>query len=135
MTDLFERISRLSPQRLALLVMDLQSKLDAVQRARQEPIAIIGIGCRTPGGVDSPESYWQLLVNGVDAITEVPADRWDLDIPGMLGRREAGDLRGNWGGFIDGIDRFDPQFFGIVPREAARMDPQQRLLLEVAWEA
>ena len=91
MTDLFERISRLSPQRLALLVMDMQSKLDAVQRARQEPIAIVGMSCRTPGGVDTPEKYWQLLVNGVDAITEVPAERWKLDIPEMLGRRAAGD--------------------------------------------
>ncbi len=135
MTELFERISRLSPQRLALLVMDLQSKLDAVQRARQEPIAIVGMSCRTPGRVDSPEKFWQLLVNGVDAITEVPADRWTLDIPELLGRRESGDLRGRWGGFIEGIDRFDAHFFGIVPREVVRMDPQQRVLLEVAWEA
>jgi myxalamid-type polyketide synthase MxaB len=135
MTDLFERISRLSPSRLALLVMDLQSKLEAVQRARQEPIAIVGMSCRAPGGVDSPERFWQLLVDGVDAITEVPAERWQLDIPELLGRSEVGDRRGHWGGFVDGIDRFDPQFFGIVPREAARMDPQQRLLLEVSWEA
>jgi acyl transferase domain-containing protein/acyl carrier protein len=101
----------------------------------REPIAIVGIGCRFPGGGNDPGSFWDLLAGGADAIREVPPDRWNLRAfhdpePGRPGKSHA-----RWGGFIDGIDQFDPQFFGISPREAARMDPQQRLLLEVAWEA
>ncbi|MFN6568072.1 type I polyketide synthase [Dendronalium sp. ChiSLP03b] len=99
-----------------------------------EPIAIIGIGCRFPKA-KNPESFWQLLRNGVDAITEVPPERWDINafyepqpaIPGKMNTR--------WGGFLEQIDRFDPSFFGISAREAEHMDPQQRLVLEVAWEA
>jgi phthiocerol/phenolphthiocerol synthesis type-I polyketide synthase C len=91
-----------------------------------EPIAIVGIGCRFPGA-DRPAAFWRLLSDGVDAITEIPADRWDADASETAATR--------WGGFLDQVDQFDPQFFGISPREAARMDPQQRLLLEVAWEA
>ncbi|MFC9701564.1 acyltransferase domain-containing protein [Streptomyces sp. NPDC056943] len=91
--------------------------------ASHEPIAIVGIGCRFPGGPD-PSSFWRLLSEGRDAVGPVPAARRDL-------------LRGSarYGGFIDGIDRFDPLFFGISPREAVQMDPQQRLILELAWEA
>ncbi len=100
-----------------------------------DPIAIVGIGCRFPGAAHSPDAFWELLKTGTDAITEVPAERWpveqfyhpDLDQPGKANTR--------WGGFLDNIDQFDPQFFGIAPREAISMDPQQRLLLEVAWEA
>jgi amino acid adenylation domain-containing protein len=91
-----------------------------------EPIAIVGIGCRFPGA-DGPAAFWRLLCDGVDAVTELPPDRWGADAPETPATR--------WGGFLDQVDQFDPQFFGISPREAARMDPQQRLLLEVAWEA
>lgn len=99
-----------------------------------EPIAIIGIGCRFPKAKD-PESFWQLLRKGVDAITEVPEDRWDVDAfydpePGTPGKMST-----RWGGFLEQVDQFDPSFFGISPREVERMDPQQRLILEVAWEA
>ncbi|HEY9740894.1 MAG TPA: thioester reductase domain-containing protein [Coleofasciculaceae cyanobacterium] len=99
-----------------------------------EPIAIIGIGCRFPGAKD-PESFWQLLHNGVDAITEVPKERWDIDAfydpePGTPGKMST-----RWGGFLEQVDQFEPSFFGISPREVERMDPQQRLVLEVAWEA
>ncbi|NEO89217.1 MAG: polyketide synthase, partial [Moorea sp. SIO3G5] len=99
-----------------------------------EAIAIIGLGCRFPGA-RNPEEYWRLLCNGVDAIIEVPADRWDIDAfydpkPGTPGKMST-----RWGGFLEQVDQFDPQFFGITPREAVYIDPQQRLLLEVAWEA
>jgi acyl transferase domain-containing protein len=95
-----------------------------------ELIAIIGIGCRFPGA-DGPTGFWRLLSDGVDAITEIPPDRWDAD----AFYDPNGTATTRWGGFLDQVDQFDPQFFGISPREAARMDPQQRLLLEVAWEA
>ncbi len=99
-----------------------------------EPIAIIGIGCRFPGA-DGPAAFWQLLCDGVDAIAEIPPDRWNVDAAGPTATRVDGGDPPRWGGFLDQVDQFDPQFFGISPREAARMDPQQRLLLEVAWEA
>jgi acyl transferase domain-containing protein len=100
-----------------------------------EPIAIIGIGCRLPGASD-PESFWQLLHDGVDAITEVPAERWDIDTLYDPNPKVPGKMSTRWGGFIEpGAAMFDANFFGISPREAERMDPQQRVALEVAWEA
>ena len=100
-----------------------------------EPIAIIGIGCRFPGGANNAERYWQLLVDGVDAITEIPPDRWNINKFYHSDPAKPGKTYARWGGFVDNIDQFEPQFFGISPREAARMDPQQRLLLEIVWEA
>jgi 8-amino-7-oxononanoate synthase len=94
-----------------------------------EPIAIVGMGCRFPGA-DNPRAFWQLLHDGVDAITEVPKSRWDADKFSHLD-----PLAPRYGGFLEEVDSFDPAFFGISPRESATMDPQQRLLLEVAWEA
>jgi acyl transferase domain-containing protein/acyl-CoA synthetase (AMP-forming)/AMP-acid ligase II/acyl carrier protein len=99
-----------------------------------DAIAIIGIGCRFPGAPD-PESFWQLLRDGKDAITEVPADRWDLQALYDPNRATLGKMHTRWGGFLQGVDLFDAPFFRISPREAAHMDPQQRLLLEVTWEA
>ena len=126
----------LSPQKQAILALEeMQARLDAAERARTEPIAIIGIGCRFPGGVSGPDSFWRLLEEETDAIREVPPGRWDLetvydpdpDVPGKAYTRH--------GGFLDDVDTFDAQFFGISPREAVGLDPQQRLLLEVSWEA
>ncbi len=99
----------------------------------KEPIAIIGLSCRFPQA-PNPAAFWELLRNGVDAITEVPSDRWDADAL-HTSEPAPGKVISRWGGFLEGVDLFDPHFFGISPREAARMDPQQRLLLEVSWEA
>ncbi|MBM5790532.1 MAG: type I polyketide synthase [Cyanobacteria bacterium M_surface_10_m1_298] len=100
-----------------------------------EPIAIVGIGCRLPGGANSVGQFWDLLRDGRDAISEVPPDRWDLTRHFDLDPQTPLHQHVRHGGFIDGIDQFDPAFFGISPREAVCMDPQQRLLLEVAWQA
>jgi len=110
------------------------AQLKINHRAEAEPIAIIGLGCRFPGA-NNPEAFWELLRNGVDAIREVPPERWNSEeyydpTPGVPGKMVT-----RWGGFIDQVDQFDHRFFGISPREAAQMDPQQRLLLEVTWEA
>ena len=103
--------------------------------AVKEPIAIIGIGCRFPGGADSPAAFWKMLCAGVDTIREIPPDRWSIaaHYDPTPGRAEKSISK--WGGFIENIDRFDPVPFGISPREADCMDPQQRLLLEASWEA
>ena len=104
------------------------------REAKNEPIAIIGIGCRFPGAND-PAAFWQLLRDGVDAIREVPADRFDQHAFYDPDPATPGKMNTRWGGFLGQVDQFDPNFFGISPREALRMDPQQRLLLEVTWEA
>ncbi|MFF1902984.1 type I polyketide synthase [Kitasatospora sp. NPDC058218] len=120
----------------AVLTMErMQRRIDAYEQARSEPIAIVGVGCRFPGGVTDPESYWELLSGGTDAIGEIPPDRWDVDAFYDEEPRRPGRSSTRWGGFLDHIDRFDHEFFGISRREAVSMDPQQRLVLEVAWEA
>ena len=101
----------------------------------QEGIAIIGIGCRFPGGVNDTESFWKLLAEGRDAVSEIPADRFNIERFCDEEMGLAGKSIAKRGGFLDEIDQFDPQFFGISPREAPYIDPQQRLLLETAWEA
>jgi 6-methylsalicylic acid synthase len=100
-----------------------------------EPIAIVGMGCRFAGGANSPDEFWDLLINGRDAISEVPAERWDAYA--KASPQNAATLRKTtrFGGFLDDIAGFDAEFFGVLPREAELMDPQQRILLEVAWEA
>ena len=113
----------------------LRSRVADIDVLQAEPIAIVGIGCRFPGGATSPDRYWQLLVAGRDAIVGVPADRWRTDGADEHGDEARRRAATRWGGFLERVDAFDAAFFGISPREAARMDPQQRLLLEVAWEA
>lgn len=101
----------------------------------KEPIAIVGIGCRFPGGANTPQKFWQLLCRGVDAITKIPEDRWNVDKFYHPDPTVPGATYSCWGGFIENIDKFEPECFGISPREALFIDPQQRLLLEVTWEA
>ena len=135
MSRFAEEISKLSKQRLALLCVELQRELHAARQSRPEPIAIIGLGCRLPGGVNGPEEFWHLLENGIDAIGPIPSDRWNVDEVYDPVRTAPGKIYTRSGGFVDRVDEFDPEFFGISPREARHMDPQHRLLLEVAWEA
>jgi myxalamid-type polyketide synthase MxaE and MxaD len=121
-----------SMQRAILTIQRMRTRIEAFERTKAEPIAIIGMACRFPGGADTPEAFFRLLEEGMDAITEVPAERWPIsDAPST--DPEARAVR--WGAFLQGVDLFDAHFFGISPREAAKMDPQQRLLLEVTWEA
>ncbi|MGB7623536.1 MAG: polyketide synthase, partial [Terriglobia bacterium] len=136
MVDHSQDPDQLSPVKRAIVELRvLRAKLREAERVRHEPIAVIGMGCRFPGGANGPDSLWRMLCDGTDAIREVPRDRWDIneffdpnpDAPGKMSTR--------WAGFLDEVDKFDADFFGVSPREAVTMDPQQRLFLEVCWES
>ena len=116
---------------------DLTAQLEIAQKGDTEPIAVIGMGCRFPGGADNTAQFWRLLQDGVDGIVRVPPDRWDADAFFSEDHSVPGTICSPEGGFLTSWlpDEFDAEFFGISPREAAAMDPQQRLLLEVSWEA
>jgi phthiocerol/phenolphthiocerol synthesis type-I polyketide synthase D len=114
----------------------LTEQFDKASRiAAAEPVAVVGIGCRFPGGGAGPDGYWAFLANGGDAVSEVPADRWDADAFYDPDPFAPGRMSSKWGAFLPDVAGFDADFFGIAPREAEAMDPQQRVLLEVAWEA
>ena len=115
--------------------MHMYGEKKTVDKTRVTPVAVIGMACRLPGGIDSPDLLWEALLRGDDLVTEVPPDRWDIDEyydpePGVPGRSIC-----KWGAFMDNIADFDPEFFGIPEQEAIAMDPQHRLLLETSWEA
>ncbi|MEW6733887.1 MAG: beta-ketoacyl synthase N-terminal-like domain-containing protein [Acidobacteriota bacterium] len=136
MNNISSRIEQLSPLKRALLELEeMQAKIEALESLHKEPIAIIGLGCRFPGGADNPTAFWQLLHDGRDAIKEVPSERWNVDTYYNANGTLPGKMNTRWGGFLDQVDQFDASFFGISAREAIYMDPQQRLFLEVAWEA
>ncbi|MDR6499786.1 amino acid adenylation domain-containing protein [Burkholderia ambifaria] len=109
--------------------------IEAREAGTPEPIAIVGMSCRFPGAAHDLDAYWRLLNDGVDAISEVPRERWDVDAYYDPDPEAPGRMYCRFGGFLDDVDQFDPAFFRITPREAAAMDPQQRLLLEVSHEA
>jgi len=113
----------------------LRARVGALESVQPEPIAIVGMACRFPGGVASPEDFWEILRDGVVAASEVPEGRWDVEFFFSPDSTAPGKAYTRHGSFVEGVDLFDAHFFGIAPREAERMDPQQRLLLEVSWEA
>jgi len=116
---------------------DLTARLEIAEKADTEPIAVVGMACRFPGGVNTPAQYWQFLKDGASGVVRVPAERWDADAYYSEDHTRPGTICNREGGFLTSWqpDEFDAEFFGISPREAVAMDPQQRLLLEVAWEA
>ncbi|NEO70920.1 type I polyketide synthase, partial [Moorena sp. SIO3H5] len=136
MENLSQNDDQLTPlQKSFLVIKGLRSKLDKLEKSQIEPIAIVGMGCRFPGGASTPEAFWNLLQNGVDAITEVPPDRWNLDDYYNPDPEAPGKMYTRYGGFIEQLQEFDAPFFQISAKETISLDPQHRLLLEVAWEA
>src|SRR6478735_4535107 len=132
MKTIFNRMSAMTADQRGALT----EQFDKASRiATAEPVAVVGIGCRFPGGVVGPEAYWSFLANGGDAIGEIPSDRWDADAFYHQDPFAPGRMSSKWGGFLSDVAGFDADFFGISPREAEAMDPQQRVMLEVAWEA
>src|ERR1700761_4776977 len=132
-----------SPDRRAIItealrkIDDLTARLEIAEKSDTEPIAVVGMACRLPGGVDTPAQYWQFLKDGGNGVIRVPANRWDADAYYSDDHTRPGTICNREGGFLTSWqpDEFDAEFFGISPREGVAMDPQQRLLLEVAWEA
>src|ERR1700761_4198164 len=132
-----------SPDRRAIItealrkIDDLTARLEIAEKSDTEPIAVVGMACRLPGGVDTPAQYWQFLKDGGNGVIRVPANRWDADAYYSDDHTRPGTICNREGGFLTSWqpDEFDAEFFGISPREAVAMEPQQRLLLEVAWEA
>ncbi|HEU0189896.1 MAG TPA: polyketide synthase, partial [Mycobacterium sp.] len=116
---------------------DLTARLAIAEAGDTEPIAVVGVGCRLPGGADDAEQLWRLLCDGTSGIVRVPADRWDADAFYSADHTTPGTICCRDGGFLTSWQpaEFDAEFFGISPREADAMDPQQRLLMEVSWEA
>ena len=135
MSELRERVAGLSPEQRELLARRLAERTAPGASPGAEPIAVVAAACRLPGGVRSPDEFWQLLLDGRDVVTDVPGDRWDGQALFDADPSAPDRINSRRGGFLDSLDQFDAAFFGIAPREAAMMDPQQRLLLEVAWEA
>ena len=134
MDDLAQRLARLSPRQLALLVSRMEERAEQAEQRLKEPIAVVGMSCRLPGGVANPTSYWSLLRFGQDGVASLPTTRWGIELPNV-GAPTAPSLSTRAMGVVDGIDLFDPAFFGISAREASSMDPQQRLALEATWQA
>ncbi|MFB9534358.1 type I polyketide synthase [Nonomuraea roseola] len=121
-------------KRVTVELAQTRRRLAEVEERRDEPIAVIGMACRYPGGADTAEGFWDLLRDGRHAVREVPSTRWDIDEYYDPDPRVPGGIYTRYGTFLDDIAGWDAEFFGLSPREALRMDPQQRMLLELAWE-
>ncbi len=132
MKTTFDRISAMTAEQRGTLAEQFEK---AARISGAEPVAVIGIGCRLPGGISGPEQYWEFLENGTDAVKVVPPDRWDAEAFYDPDPMAPGRMPTKWGAFLSDVAGFDADFFGISPREAVAMDPQQRVALEVAWEA
>ena len=131
-----ESQNQLSPLKRAIVELrEMRARLDQFERAQKDPVAVIGMGMRLPGGAHDEESLWRVLAEGVDTVSEIPRDRWDIDAYYDPDPDKPGKMNTRHGAFLEQVGRFDADFFGISPREAESMDPQQRLLLETAWEA
>ena len=132
MATIYDRVSAMSGEQRDAITQqfDKSSRI-----ATAEPIAVVGMGCRFPGGAEGPEGYWNFLANSGDGISEIPADRWNADDYYDADQFAPGRMSSKWGGFLPDVAGFDADYFGISPREAEAMDPQQRLMLEVAYEA
>ncbi len=136
MTDSGLTREQLSPLKRAIVELrEMREKLEEAGRQKSDPIAIVGVGLRLPGGAHDEASLWRMLAEGVDAVTEIPKERWDADAYYDPDPDKPGKMNVRRGAFIGDVDRFDADFFSVSPREAVAMDPQQRLLLEVSWEA
>jgi acyl transferase domain-containing protein/aryl carrier-like protein len=122
-------------RRSLLEIRKLRARVEELEEVSCEPIAIIGLGCRFPGKADDPDAFWELLMAGRDAIVETPTDRWDVAAYYDADPTAPGKTYAYHGGFLEQVDCFDAQFFGISRAEAMSLDPQQRILLEVTWEA
>ncbi len=117
------------------MLADMRQLRQALEQLKHAPIAVVGMGCRFPHSADSPDQFWRLLADGIDAVAPVPANRWNVSETFDSDRTATGKSYTRNGAFLDDVDQFEPHFFNISPREANGIDPQQRLLLEVAWEA
>ena len=113
----------------------VETTIDAAQSVDHGAIAVVGMACRFPGGIGDLDTFWRVLRDGVDCITQVPSRRWDADALTAAEPATPGRINSRYGGFLTDVDRFDAAFFGIGRREAMLLDPQQRLLLETSWEA
>ena len=132
MKKISNQISHLSPIKLAYAIEQLKSKVKIIDA---EPIAIIGVGCRFPGNANDPETFWRLMMDGIDATSEIPENRWNIEDWYDSDPDVSGKMYSRHGSFIDSVEYFDANFFGLSKKEVLNMDPQQRLVLEVAWEA
>jgi acyl transferase domain-containing protein/SAM-dependent methyltransferase len=127
---------QLSPLKRAILELrEMRSQLAEMDRRQREPIAVVGMGLRLPGGAHDEISLWQLLADGLDTVSEIPSSRWNLDAYYDPDPDRRGKMHTRHGSFLNDVDQFDAEFFGVSPREAVSMDPQHRLLMECSWEA